>query len=274
MAYPPDTPLRESFKEHWKGDEQIKRTGLVSLWIRFLEFVGIEASGSIQWSKGNADLYTIPRLETKFIEPSKEYIEKVCCNAEIVAHLAETDFEMPLYMVTGVKVAYGAAMAWDRWSHTTAGAKLAGDGAPGGMPVGGGAQARVDDSKTGKQGFRTSSPIVFAFQVREIYYDKNLKLQNKTVDKKAVLYDLEHAGRQANETQILESFLTVDGMASEESTISRIQLRKLAAADESGAECVCAAPYQTQHIVSMFEEATPPAGHDMTQEKLAQTRED
>jgi hypothetical protein len=59
QPYPEDTPLRESFKIDWNGDEEHKRTGLFGLWLRFLEFIGIEASESINWTVRNADLYTI-----------------------------------------------------------------------------------------------------------------------------------------------------------------------------------------------------------------------
>ncbi|KAB8221627.1 hypothetical protein BDV33DRAFT_202364 [Aspergillus novoparasiticus] len=242
-AYPDDTPLRESFKIDWNCGEELKRTGLVGLWLRFLQFVGIEASGSISWSLGNTDLYTIPKLETKFIEPSKEFIEDSVMKPEVVACLTETNFETPVYMVTGVKVAYGASMAWDRWSGIAVDAKLAGHGAAGGVPAGGGAETKIDDSKKRNAGFRKSSPIVFAYQVREICYDKHFSLHNKSVDKGAVLYDLEKAGNTANEKRmVLESFFTVAGMASEEETISRTQFHAAAAADESGAECDCMAP--------------------------------
>src|ERR1700761_2407609 len=65
-AYPADTPLRESSKIDWKSGEEHKQSGLIGMWFGFLQLLGIEASGNISWTKGKADLYNIPRLETKF----------------------------------------------------------------------------------------------------------------------------------------------------------------------------------------------------------------
>jgi hypothetical protein len=238
--YPADTPLRESFKIDWNGDTERKRSGLIGLWLRFLEFVGIETSASISWSKGDADLYTIPRLETKFIEPSKDYIEERAMLPEVASFIVETDFKKPIYLVTGVKVAYGASMAWDKWHEIAAGGKFGASGTAAGAPGGGGFETNAQDSSKQKTGFRKSSPIVFGFQIREIYYDKDLNLQNKSFDKNAVLYDLNNEEKPTEEKKaVVESSLNVVGLADEEETALSLGKQRVTTLDEDGEECEC-----------------------------------
>jgi hypothetical protein len=246
-AYPADCPLQESKKIDWKGDEERTRSGLFSIWIRFLEFLGIEASGTIHWAVAHSNLYTIKKLETKFFEPSDEYLEQNMLHPAVASYIVKTDFQAPVYMVTGVKVAYGAGMAWENQRTLTVAGKMGGGGPAAGSPASGGTETQVQDSTKKATGYRHSSPFVFAYQIREIYYTKNLELVDKSFDKQAVLYSLDHQAQSTDGTKKPEvtPYHKVGGLGSEEETMKKLAPKVEDSLDEDGEECLCLAPPAT-----------------------------
>jgi hypothetical protein len=146
------------------------------LWLKFFQSLGIELSGN---SDKNTDkLLKFDRLETWTFRPSDEYMSASVQAREVQEWFLRYGTKKRLYIVTGVKVAYGAKVS-DMIRTSRSGKVLAGfDGNAAGVPFAAGPKGEASKGIENAVRFESDDPFVFAYQLREIRYRKGV-LTNK-----------------------------------------------------------------------------------------------
>ncbi|EFW98662.1 hypothetical protein CMQ_4514 [Grosmannia clavigera kw1407] len=102
LPFPSDMPVQTSLKLDWRDERSQRRGGAIGLWAQFLNLLGIEAEVGVKCAVDNSSVYQFDKLETQFIEPTKEYIEQSVLDVpSVVSHIIESGYRKPVYMITG-----------------------------------------------------------------------------------------------------------------------------------------------------------------------------
>jgi hypothetical protein len=190
LPFPADmcTSLSHTRKERFTYSAGREKTGLVGAWLAFLEMipgVGVSVEGGVTWERGDGVRYEVPVLETCSVEVSEGYV-RGCVDLAVREGAVRRGEN--LYVVTGVKVAKGG--------EHEGGGKIVGresvvrgygvEAAVGvaGAPVG--PEVGVAWRREGGMAFEGSDDFVFAYRVREIFYDKGV-VRTREYNKGAVL---------------------------------------------------------------------------------------
>ncbi|QIW97115.1 hypothetical protein AMS68_002633 [Peltaster fructicola] len=140
----------------------------------YLDAAGIKLSLDVDTS--HKQTYEAERLETSQFSPSKKYLEECFKDGDAKIELTGPHAKKCLYMVTGLKLAYGATKTIEelhkRGLHVLFGLDLTAAGAPG-VALGPKAHHSTEVETKGSSGKRN---FVFAFQLRKLTWDKKLKV--------------------------------------------------------------------------------------------------
>ncbi|KAI9901004.1 hypothetical protein N3K66_005266 [Trichothecium roseum] len=162
-----DLQLQMNFDHVGRG----KTAQGVGLWIKFLECVGVDVSGSRNSNKERT--LKCDKLETRSFKPDDDYVAKSIAAEQVQQHIARQWRAKPLYMITSVKIAYGAtvteSMSKGRKGNASASADVT---ALAGVPVGVGSS--IDGSKEEEtvNSYVQQTPLVWAYRLRQIRYKK------------------------------------------------------------------------------------------------------
>ncbi|KAI0436886.1 hypothetical protein F4803DRAFT_198486 [Xylaria telfairii] len=161
-----------------KGDVQQNSqtlfSGRVGIWASLLANLGIglDVDLSIHGLSNSGDVMTIKSLETHSFDVTDDYVKKVLASQSIVDYISEFKSsakdakEIPLYMVSGLKVAKGASSKFTDLSN--AGANI------GAFKSTGNADAKLLEvlwKRYRRHSFETSTDFVLAFQLTHIKYN-------------------------------------------------------------------------------------------------------
>lgn len=219
LPFPPNMPHQSHPKTDWKDEEQRSRGGLIGLWANFLQFINVTGEANIKWKSSKDNVYEFDELLTEFIEPTRDYIENSVLDLPVARHIVNSAFQDPVYMITGIRIAKGAKVAIGRSREMSGKIRAGADG----TAASGGPEAEINSSRQKDLSFHSDAEFVYAYRLREIYYDKALNVQHKAV--KGKLYSLDNLGDSVEEArQIVESVLKVSEMADEIETIESLNV--------------------------------------------------
>lgn len=155
---------KPTFKQGFTSTRNKLLTGEVGFWAHVVASLGIHAS--LGFSHESDFDIKVDRLETRVFSPSDDYVRQALAAPEVVQYLIDSEYQVPLYMITGLKIARGASMKQgeNRW----AGLSMKGTFPLEGSQVG----PKAEGSGHTKQGqsFKESSDFVLAFRVRRIRF--------------------------------------------------------------------------------------------------------
>lgn len=155
-----------SIKKGFSSTSQKLLSGGLGLWAQVAASIGLNISLGFD---GSEDVeITIEELETSYFNPSPEYVERVVALPEVQQYVTTSDFKVPVYMVTGMKIARGASIktGTEHSFQGTAAVEVPGDA------IRLGPEARFARSKTAQECFADSSDFVLAFRVQRIRFKK------------------------------------------------------------------------------------------------------
>jgi hypothetical protein len=228
----------------WQDDFMQDYKGSCSVFGNFLE--GIFGTAGFGFNRKKATRITakVARLETVLFVPSEDYLNSVLNSAAVQTYLLENHFHANLYMVTGVKIAYGSVITsssekefgWNTGINMT--------GSIISTPVRSGLEATNTSTQRVGNSHQHSSDFVYAYQVKEIHYCKRrTEIVLKDViggalysydggsEKRDSFGDVEVADCEVSDSAMLrvigEDFLTAKDMRAESHL----------AVDEIGIEC-------------------------------------
>ncbi|KAL8733508.1 MAG: hypothetical protein Q9181_003570 [Wetmoreana brouardii] len=183
-------PIARHQEGNWKLTLEKHRSGSIGLWGSFLQILG--AGGDVGYAREVSDTrtYQFDRLETQSFWPTEEYVKASVTAKPVQDFLKGKKFFHNVYMVTSIKIAFGASAARSKLRNHGIYVHLGVDGTSVGFPISGGPQGDLAWGNVEISSFERDSGFVFAFRLREICYTTRRGLrQNDFV--KAALFGLE-----------------------------------------------------------------------------------
>ena len=186
----PDGQRYSDAKEDINASLKSSRSGEASILAKVLDR-SIGGEVSLKGQKTDEDVYTIEKLETVYFYPQRSYINKCLQLSDVKDYLEMGGNEVPVYLITGLKIAWGATI------FTNHGQGYKGSASVGvALPTG-----AVDVAKVGVAGdstmassFSKPADFVLGIQVQKIYHKKKFwsaerALATERVVKGAMLVD-------------------------------------------------------------------------------------
>jgi hypothetical protein len=142
----------------------------------------------------------VDKLETAVFDPDLEYVHRTVKAASVNSYLEASKFKLPVFMVTGSKIARGVAFGNSAVRAVSAGLR-------GSAPVGGSGvslEGHVESAQERYEGtsFEESTDFVLAFRVRKVRYKKG-KVRQEFYTKGASMQDGEDDGGRGSDLEIL-----------------------------------------------------------------------
>ncbi|SPO01214.1 uncharacterized protein DNG_03961 [Cephalotrichum gorgonifer] len=173
----PESAIFVVSQENYKEELKEKNTTKASLWLKFLEWMGFEVSGSKE--DDVLRVAKFDRLETRTFVPSSDYITTSLKEPEVRRFLLRDDDEEEealIYMITGVKIAHGVDFTEKTVRKSEGKLSANADGSIADLPLGG--KASAERSAGGEQSSHfeiKTTPIVFAYRLQQIRYRKGVQ---------------------------------------------------------------------------------------------------
>ncbi|KAI9892664.1 MAG: hypothetical protein M1814_001358 [Vezdaea aestivalis] len=164
------TPLQYQSVHNAKESAYSAVEGYAGLWATFsAAIVGVTIGANTKYvADGKWDFKT---LETRFFDPSREYVERSMQQEEVCEWLRATKFKKEVYMVTGVKIAKGAKRTSTNWKQKGGNFEAGLSGEPAGVPSKIGPYGGGEALHHGTSSFEQAEDFVFAFRLREIFFE-------------------------------------------------------------------------------------------------------
>ncbi|KAL8718397.1 MAG: hypothetical protein Q9225_004455 [Loekoesia sp. 1 TL-2023] len=157
-------------ERNWKLVLEEHRSGSIGLWGSFLQVLGAGGDVDVVREVSDSRVYQFDRLETHSFWPTDEYVEASVTAKPVQDFLKGKKFFQNIYMVTSIKIAFGASTARSVLKNRGIFVHLGVDGTSAGIPISGGPQGNVAWGIMETSAFERDSGFVFAFRLREIRY--------------------------------------------------------------------------------------------------------
>ncbi|KAL9598523.1 MAG: hypothetical protein Q9219_004425 [cf. Caloplaca sp. 3 TL-2023] len=154
----------------WKLMLEKHRGGSIGLWGSFLQVLG--TGGDIGFSREVSDIRTFEfdRLETQSFWPTEEYVKASVMAQPVQDFFKNKRFFHNVYMITSLKIAFGASIARSVLQDRGLYVHLGVDATSMGLPLSGGPEGEVGWGSSKSSSSERDSGFVFAFRLREICY--------------------------------------------------------------------------------------------------------
>ena len=195
---PPPAPrdlLRTFEQQDWSWKKEFEKSHSGGVFASFLDVVGIGPEVELGRDKARSDIYNAERLVTEYFIPNRQYMNEVLKDPDVKDELTGPNRRSKLFMITGLKVAYGATRALELMNGHVFNAKVSVNlGTLGGTPIPGapsvGPKADMSSSTTEKMsGGRLD--FVFGIQLRQLRYKKG-QVDHQKYDKGALYGGTQH----------------------------------------------------------------------------------
>jgi hypothetical protein len=193
-----------SVKENFTDTIDESKTNKYGLWAQFLQIFGLGAEASVSFSKGTIEKYSFVLMKTEFFLPSKDFATAAAKITAVADFLEQTDYEEPVYIITGIKTVAGASVTTvakkGRGLHLKAGF----DGTSSGVPVTVGPEADHKKAEEERASFKNSSPVVFAYELSEMRLQRGGKDVTLKSHTKGALFGIDGKKTVDLETEVVE----------------------------------------------------------------------
>lgn len=164
---------KEQIETVLKTDVTIKlsnqNSGKLSIFAKFASVAGASARAGYE-NSGGAE-YIVKKLETKHFNPDEEFL-KACFEMKgVKSYLAKVKFRKPIYMITGVKIAYGAKYNSENMKRKDAAATTSADVSGSGFQASVGGEGEFKKEKGTNVAWDGSDDFVFAVRLHEVLYE-------------------------------------------------------------------------------------------------------
>ncbi|GAB7326549.1 hypothetical protein MBLNU13_g10534t2 [Cladosporium sp. NU13] len=163
--------LRRQIEESWSWTKETELSRSGGVFATFLQLLGIGGDVEGTRTNTNVDLYEVDRMVTEEFLPDKQYLRQCIEDAGVRDTFVGPSRKSKVYMVTGLKIAYGAIKAAEMMKECGVRAKIGVDASALGVPVAMGPQGHwsscVTESLTADK-----SDFVFAFKLRRLKFKK------------------------------------------------------------------------------------------------------
>jgi len=211
-----------------------------SIFAEFLHTLGI--SGQVQGEANNneSEKWSIDKLQTIWFTPSTEYVKKSLEDPDVQEYLCAWLLHKRVYMVTGIKIAYGASSTLEYAQRKDLKIHVGFDFTPLGVPIIVGPEAGMVQELTVWQTQGEVDPFVFAFRLRQIKVHPAGDFEHEDFSKGALL---RARGSKVGDERANEVKIIVEGLDDFDIDGSDFLLPSWDAIDElplGGTTCKCA----------------------------------
>lgn len=219
-------PVQSSEDTDYSVDFEKKRSFTLGIWASFLaEILGVGGDISNDLSKEDSEKWTIKTLKTLSFNPTQEYIKQSLEDSlvkDFVKANASWLRSSRVYMITGLKLAYGASAAITRAKSKGLNLHLGVDATSLGVPVEAGPDIGGERSNTVTQSFGEKTPFVLAFRMQKINVSASGEVKSQTVIGGML-------GHDANATDSDETVpeMMVEGLEEGDTTAADFDIKKV-----------------------------------------------
>jgi hypothetical protein len=168
---------------YYSASDQDDNSG--GLWASFLEqVIGASGSAGAAEARSSTVTWTAEKVVTTMFQPSDEYLTSLLAEPKVLKYLTRKKSwfrDTQLYLITGIKVAYGASMVTEfakKWGvNMQAGVDLTPAGVPG--QVGGGFDSNHDGRALDI--VEELDAFVLAYQVHRIKYNSKVGITDNVI---------------------------------------------------------------------------------------------
>ena len=179
-----------SVKKEWELTRAQLTEVRVGVWGTFLLLVGVKAGAGYNRKHDSSDIYKCDALETNCFQPDNTYIFESLQNQFVKSYIIDNGHRLPVYMITGVKIAKGFS-ATTKSSRTQGGdVKLGVNTASLEVPAQAGPAFKISVLNSEATSFGASegsTDCVFAYQLIKIRSRRNDKFTEEEFYKGALL---------------------------------------------------------------------------------------
>jgi hypothetical protein len=197
-----------------------------SIWAKIFGPDGPGGKLSFLRKRTDNETLTVESLLTRYFIPTEEYMKKALETPGVAIFVGVTQREVPVYLITGLKVAVGAKLSKTRTKSTHAAGEASGTDPHTGTSAG--ASAAYKGDGTAVAGFDGSKPFVLGFRVRKIWWRRDGVRQTSDSVAGSVLEDADDDG----EPSILAGLEFDDFAVSNDATIKVFEEKE----DSAGVE--------------------------------------
>ncbi|KAF4989033.1 hypothetical protein FGRMN_9405 [Fusarium graminum] len=221
----------------------VSNDGFIGIWASFLQMLGVGGDLTFEWSRETSEKWACENLKTLSFTPKLSYITQ-SLRDEGVQHYMRVNKPWlgasKLYMVTGIKIAYGAtstvAYARKNGLNLRFGTDFSSQGVPLSVgPKGGSSRAiSVQQSQEGAE------PFVFAFRLRRIKISRKGDVNHGAYNK-GTLLSVGEDGRHDGRHDGSDIEVVIEGLEDRDADGLEFQLDSQDAFDGShdNAHCKC-----------------------------------
>ena len=168
----PQTLLRSREETSWTWTREFERSRGGGLFASFLQFLGVggEINGTVD--RTHTDIFAADRMLTEEFSPDKRYLEHCLQDEGVRDMFVGTGRKSKLYMITGLKIAYGATKAMEMMKRRGMHAQIGVDVSTVGV-LSMGPKVNISSSAREKLG-AGKSDFVFGFKLRRLRYKKGV----------------------------------------------------------------------------------------------------
>ncbi|KAF5239822.1 hypothetical protein FAUST_4707 [Fusarium austroamericanum] len=190
VYYPPTTELIEHNQPKFTFDMSVKKDRSFGVWVSFLQTLGIGGDAIVDWSKESSEQWACENLKTVSFSPKLSYINE-CLEDEGVQHYMRVNKPWvgpsKLYMITGIKIAYGAASTIEYARQRDLNLKFGTDFSSLGVPISLGPEVGSSDTLSTRESQSGAEPFVFAFRLRKIKISRKGEVNHERYTKGTLL---------------------------------------------------------------------------------------
>ncbi|KAF5586165.1 hypothetical protein FPCIR_8016 [Fusarium pseudocircinatum] len=171
-------------------DMAIRSDRSFGIWASFLQTLGIGGDVIADWSEEHSEQWACENLKTVSFSPTVSYVSQ-CLMDEGVQSFMRVNKPWfatnKLYVVTGIKVAYGATSTIEHAKQRGLNLKFGTDFSSQGVPISLGPQIGGSNTTSTKQSQSGGDPFVFAFRLRRIKISRKGEVNHESYTKGTVL---------------------------------------------------------------------------------------
>ncbi|KAL6899984.1 hypothetical protein GGI43DRAFT_54521 [Trichoderma evansii] len=171
-APPPNaTEIITSEKSQVELSRENLKAGKFGIFTRFLTFLGLGIDLAASWDA--------TRLETTYFIPTLPWLEKCLANPSVQRYLEKCRYRKPVYIITGLKTATGAAVKTSKRSASAnnAGIELEIPGSEGILPWASKPEITMKKEVNNNMSWEDHSDFIFAYRVSKVWVKKGSILE-------------------------------------------------------------------------------------------------
>ncbi|RSL53567.1 hypothetical protein CEP54_010306 [Fusarium duplospermum] len=174
---------------------------------RALELFGVGANASITQTRGSNRVLSCEQMETITFNPTKSYMSEAMKDPAVLSFMNSSRLRVPVYMVTGLKVAQGASST----SGTSQSAAVeANTGLALGTPVEVGLKGGYARNAEAEESWVSLGDIIVAFRVTKMWLNRHGEAQSEPYTKKAQMLSTTSSSPEPEYTLHWDEDLTIE----------------------------------------------------------------